>query len=630
MWIHVLIVVALLMGGDLQAARAAAGCLSIAGSTLPVALGATLTFGAQCCSAVPALPGHWWILAALLLIVGVVFLRRAPRLASGLSLLCAIGLFVHPAYGQACGGPFQWQAQSATELFTGTGASFAFTPTAPGTFVISLTDSAETAPYVTVRVVCAGCLAIGDSVLMHHNNLSRNGLYVQPKLTKTAAAGLHLDTTFTSASIIGEVYAQPLFVDGGSTGRDLVIVSTEANNVYAMNASTGALVWMTNLGTPVPLANRPCGNIEPFGITSTPVIDWPSRTLFVGSTAMVGTTTEHLIFALSIDSGVVSSNWPVDVGTTAVSGSTTFSDAAQGDRGALALLNGTLYAVYGGLYGDCSPYQGWVVSVPIAAPSQVHAWATTASGGGIWAPAGASSDGTFLYASTGNTFGANVWGGGEAVFRFTPGTSSFANPTYWTPTNWKTLDNEDLDLGGTTPIPFSLAGATPSKLVLALGKDGNAYLVDPANLLGVGAPLAQAKVASNLIIGAAAVYTTAMGTYATFKANGLGCTSGAGGDLTTIKLGAGSPPTIAGSWCATQGGLGSPMVTTTDGISNAIVWSVGAENSQQLHGFDGDTGASIYPSGTTTISGMRRYNSPIAAKGRIFVAGDSGVVAFTP
>jgi hypothetical protein len=72
------------------------------------------------------------------------------------------------------------------------------------------------------------------------------------------------------------------------------------------------------------------------------------------------------------------------------------------------------------------------------------------------------------------------------------------------------------------------------------------------------------------------------------------------------------------------------MVTTTDGHSEAIVWGLGAEGDQMLHGFDGDTGASIFNGGNVAIPGMRRFNTPIAAKGRIFVASDNAVVAFKP
>src|SRR5215470_11162531 len=65
------------------------------------------------------------------------------------------------------------------------------------------------------------------------------------------------------------------------------------------------------------------------------------------------------------------------------------------------------------------------------------------------------------------------------------------------------------------------------------------------------------------------------------------------------------------SWFASQGGLGSPMVTTTDGHAEAIVWSLGSEGDNQLHGFDGDTGDVVFDGGGVTMNGLRRYNTPI-------------------
>ena len=137
-------------------------------------------------------------------------------------------------------------------------------------------------------------------------------------------------------------------------------------------------------------------------------------------------------------------------------------------------------------------------------------------------------------------------------------------------------------------------------------------------------------VASNEIITAPSVYTTATATYVTFRGAGTTCTTGGGGDVTTLKIVPGSPPSLAGSWCATAGS-GSTMVTTSDGKSDAIVWVMGAENDDQLHGFDGDTGAAIaFPGQSVKIPNTRRFNAPIAAKGRIFVAADGAVVAFKP
>ena len=469
-----------------------------------------------------------------------------------------------------------------------------------------------------------------DSVLMHHKNLNRDGLYVQPALTKAAAAGLHKDSSFATSAVQGQVYAQPLFLDGGGSFPDLVIVATEGNNVYAFNAASGAQVWMRNLGAPVPLSAMPCGNIDPYGITGTPAIDRASRTLFVNAmtTPDAGTTKRHLIFALAVDTGLVKTGWPVDANASVRSGTTTFTSQTQSQRGALAIVNGTLYVSYGGLYGDCGTYHGWVVSVSITDPTQVQAWATTARGGGIWGPSGVASDGTNVFVTTGNTQGATAWGGGEGLLRFVPG-ASFATPTYWAPANWLALDNADADVGGTGPVLGTVAGATPSAIAVALGKDGNAYLVDRNSPGSIGNPVSMFRAASAQIITAAALYTTAQGTRVAFRGAGASCTN-ATGNLTTLKIVAGAPPTFMGSWCANLGGNGSPIVTTSDGQAEAVVWVLGTEGDGLLHGLDGDTGASIFGGGGVTISGTHRFNAPIAAKGRIFVAADSGVTVFTP
>ena len=78
------------------------------------------------------------------------------------------------------------------------------------------------------------------------------------------------------------------------------------------------------------------------------------------------------------------------------------------------------------------------------------AWATTAIGGGIWGHGGVASDGTNIFVVTGNTFNTGgTWGGGEAIIRLQPGPIFSGNPgDYWAPTNWLSLDNGDIDVGG--------------------------------------------------------------------------------------------------------------------------------------------------------------------------------------
>src|SRR2546430_16948668 len=117
------------------------------------------------------------------------------------------------------------------------------------------------------------------NVTQHHNNLSRDGLYIAPAFTQSPSASLTRDTGF-DGTIAGQVYAQPLYVEGGPSGP-LVIAVTESNNVYALNATTGAIVWQRNVGDPVPEIDISCTEVGSMGIIGTPVVDLASRSLFL-------------------------------------------------------------------------------------------------------------------------------------------------------------------------------------------------------------------------------------------------------------------------------------------------------------------------------------------------------------
>jgi hypothetical protein len=463
------------------------------------------------------------------------------------------------------------------------------------------------------------------NVTEHHNHDSRDGLYIDPAFTPAAAANLKRDTNF-NGTITGNVYAQPLYIEGGPGGRAMIIAVTESDNVYALDAANGSVIWQRNVGAPVPLSKLPCGDIDPLGITGTPVVDLPSRTLFFDAmtTPDNGTTKKHLIFAMNVDTGSTNSGWPVDVNATAKSGSTVFTSVTQNERGALAVVGTNVYVPYGGHDGDCGIYHGWLVGVPLTQPTNVMAWATPATGGGSWAVGGVASDGINPFIATGNTFGASVWSGGEAIIRFQPGPvfSALTND-YWAPTNWMALDSSDTDIGGSGALLVDVPGATPSKLVVSLGKDGNAYLLNRTNLGGVSVPLARAHISSSVIIQAAATYQTAQGTYVVCCGDST--------SLIAFRITPTSPPAISGVWTNSQNGRGSPFVTSTDGTNNAIVWGIGSEGNQRLQGFNGDTGAVVFNGGGANelMAGTRRFNTAIAARGRIYVANDNKVYAFT-
>jgi len=288
---------------------------------------------------------------------------------------------------------------------------------------------------VSVALVCFSSAVVPTNaqvnVTQFHNHDSRDGLYIDSAFTQSAAANLARDLNF-DGTIVGNVHAQPLYIDDGPSGRPTIIAATESNNVYALDAVDGSILWQqNNLGAPVPLANLPCGNIDPMGITGAPVIDLASRAIFLNAmtTPDGGTTKKHLIYSLNLNTGAVNPGWPVDV-NTAVPG---FTSSIQGERGALGIVDNIVYVPYGGHAGDCGTYHGWLVGVPIDNPGGVMAWATDAIGGAIWGVSGVASDGKNPFVATGNTFntGGN-WGGGEAVIRFQPGPIFTSSPSdYW-------------------------------------------------------------------------------------------------------------------------------------------------------------------------------------------------------
>jgi hypothetical protein len=166
-----------------------------------------------------------------------------------------------------------------------------------------------------------------------------------------------------------------------------------------------------------------------------------------------------------------------------------------------------------------------------------------------------------------------------------------------------------------------------------------AYVLDRQNLGGLGTGdgttgegVQSKRVASGPIINAAAAYTTASGTYVVFNTTGagIGCPD-TPGNLVALRIGASAPPTITVAWCANNLGRGSPMVTTIDGRSEPIVWSLGAESSNRLHAFDGETGVVLFAGGgpEEQMNGVRRFQTPIVVNGRIIVAADHELYVFT-
>ena len=474
------------------------------------------------------------------------------------------------------------------------------------------------------------------NVTQFHNHDSRDGLYIDSAFTPAAVANLTRDLNF-DGTIVGNVYAQPLYIDDGPGGRQTIIAVTESNNVYALDAVDGSIIWERNVGPPVSAGDLICTKFDPMGIIGTPIVDLASRALFLDAmtTPDGGETKKQLILSLNVDTGDINPGWPVDVEATATYNGMHFSAEVQQQRPALGIVGNILYVGYGSMR-DCSIYHGWLVGVPIDNPASVTAWAAATAagthGGAIWGVGGIASDGNNPFVTTGNTFDTGgSWDGGEAVIRFQPGPIFSGDPSdYWVPLNWLDLDNVDADLGGSGALLVDVPGATPSHLVVALGKDQKGYLLNRDNLGGISTPIDSSSVGNNSIIQGAATYRTNQSTYVAFRSDRS--------TLSAFRITAASPPAIATGWSATRsnGGCGSPFVTSTDGTNNTIVWVVGTEDhgnpgDQRLHGYGGDTGAVVYGGGgpNELMAGTHFYNTTgIVARGRIYVAGDNKVYAF--
>jgi outer membrane protein assembly factor BamB len=475
-----------------------------------------------------------------------------------------------------------------------------------------------------------------QSILNYHATPDRSGTYVVPGLTWERAARLHLDRKF-DGRVSGHVYAQPLFWDSPRTKQKLLIVATEDDVVYALDANSGKAVWEKTLGRPVQRSALPCGNIDPLGITGTPVIDGGKGAVYLD--AMVdaedGTGPQHLVFGLAIENGATLPGFPVEVAEAVNRLGKTFMPSVQNQRGALAIADDTLFIPYGGHFGDCGPYHGWAVGIKLNDPRTASAWSTRAEGGGVWAPGGIVYDGRSLYVATGNTKEAKEWADGEAVIRLG---SDLRAPTnqrdFFAPTDWKALDGRDADLGGTNPVLIDIRDSKGTDhLLLALGKDGKAYLLDRDNLGGIGGALAVENVARSQIITAPVVYSVGRDTFVAFEGSGRACSQGtAKTGLTVLKIEARPSPKISTAWCGASQGRGAPIVTTVEDGSSPIVWAAGAEGDNRLHGFRGDTGQPVYTGGTgeDTMPGLRHFATIVAANGRLLLAGDGRVYAFSP
>jgi polyvinyl alcohol dehydrogenase (cytochrome) len=289
-----------------------------------------------------------------------------------------------------------------------------------------------------------------------------------------------------TAHLDGAVYGQPLVVG------TMVIAATENDTVYALDSSSGKVVWQTHVGTPVPLSSLPCGNIDPLGITGTPVYDQGNGLVY----AVAETTGyHHVLFGLAVSNGTVK----VERDIPAPDG----HPRNDQQRPALTIAGGRVYVAFGGLAGDCEQYIGSVVGIPLSGGGKLVSWHTpTSREGALWGTGGpVIGPGGDLWVSTGNgatTIPGRPYDGSDSVvrLRLTPD-RRLVRVDFFAPATWAQENATDADLGSTQPV-LAAGGST-----FIMGKSATGYLLSTTGLGGIGHPLAAQRICH--AYGAAAV-----------------------------------------------------------------------------------------------------------------------------
>ena len=201
---------------------------------------------------------------------------------------------------------------------------------------------------------------------------------------------------------------------------------------------------------------------------------------------------------------------------------------------------------------------------------------------------------------------------------------------FFSPADWRKLNMTYLVLAYNNPLVFDLPdGGLGASLMFALDEAGTAYLLDRANLGGIGHPLLAQKVADGTVKTSPAAWRMGQDMMVTFQADGSSCPSDAGGlGLVALRISGAAQPAMHTAWCAKLREQGATIVTTSDNTADPIVWIVDGERDNRLYGFRGDTGQAVFTS--DPLYGLRHYVTILAAAGRLYFAGDGRVFAFRP
>lgn len=339
------------------------------------------------------------------------------------------------------------------------------------------------------------------AVTTYKNDLSRTGQYTNETILNTNNVNQNQFGKRVEYTVDGQVYAQPLYlpnVNIGGTTHNVVFVATEHDSLYAFDADQisptpiSTFLWHRSFINPpavttVSSSNVSCNDINPeYGITSTPVIDPSTNTLYVVANTLESGVNTYRLHAIDVTTGNDKPGSPtlIQASVQGSTGTVTFNPVIQMNRTGLLLLNGVVYIGWGShCDNDLAHYHGWLMGYDASTYQQVTVYNNTVNGqaGGIWQSGqgiAADSSGN-IYVMTGNgTFDVNTGGvdlGDSFIKLSTQGGLQVAD--YFTPFNQSCMQATDNDLGSGGPLLLPT-----SNEMVGVGKEGRIYVVSRDNL----------------------------------------------------------------------------------------------------------------------------------------------------
>jgi hypothetical protein len=516
-------------------------------------------------------------------------------------------------------------------------------------------------PLLIVACCVASLSPAQVNVTTYYYNNSRTGQNsAETVLTPSNVNSTQFGKLF-SVTVDGYVYAQPLYltevtISGGM--HNVLYVATEHDSVYAIDADNGAVLWQQSFINPasgittVSSSDAACSDLVPeIGITSTPVIDPASGTIYVVAKTKENSTYVQRLHALDVATHAEKFGGPKVISATL--GGRTFDPLKQGNRPGLLLENGHVIISWAS-HCDITNYQGWVLSYNASTLAQDGVFNTelnTANGndGGIWMSGdGIAADANNnLYFATGNGDYDGTNDFGNSILKLTgPTNSTFSVADWFTPFNQSTLNGGDTDLGagGVLLLPDLPAGSAHQQLLVQQGKEGKIYLIDRNNMGKFCSTCT--SIDTNIVQEIPGASTGIWGSPAFWNNTVFWGGGRDGGSADHIK-----------AWSFNANGSGllstSPIsqtsqvfsfsaaapVISANGTSNGILWIL--DNSsylstccQVLYAFNANNlGTMLYDSNQAANNrdvpgGAVKFTAPVIANGKVYVGSQATVTAF--